>query len=101
MTEKLIIFRHMISSAPLYLAEHAKTLTPSSMSPLVILFFGNLKIFWVYYEAVELKIYYKWVGSKTLNVLLSFTCLSLLQQSVVYSETLFLNIRDSRLNTKK
>ena len=40
MTEKLF-FRHMINSAPLYLAEHAKTLTPSSMSPLVILFFGN------------------------------------------------------------
>ena len=42
MTEKLIIFRHMMSSAPLHLAEHAKTLTPSSMSPLVVLFFGTV-----------------------------------------------------------
>ena len=41
MSEKLLIFRHMISSAPLHLIEHAKTLTPSSMTPLVILFFGN------------------------------------------------------------
>ena len=76
----------MISFALLHLAKHAKTLIPSLWGPLVILFFGRLilkNLGVLYGSRIEDLLEVVGGRSKTLIVLQSLSCLSLLQQNVV------------------